>query len=185
MIATISVRLNRVQKILLILVGGFIALFVLPFSAWLVADEGFTRTARADFCMTCHSMQPMVASYLEDEHGGNTPYGVQAACADCHLDHRNSAIYFFSKARTGIHDIIVETFGDPESIDWEAKREHRETFVYDTGCLNCHNRLQEATMGSNKAFVAHQDYFAQRIDDKCVTCHKHVGHKDLGLYIKQ
>ena len=180
---TLQQRPRKRILIPLIIIGSFIALFVLPFASWLIADEGMHHTGNADFCTDCHSMEPFTASYLEDVHGGNTSHGVQAECVDCHLTHDSSAAYFFNKAQTGIHDVYVERFGDPESVDWEGNREHRESFVYDSGCMQCHNNLENATQGSNKAFVAHHDYFAGTIEEQCVSCHKHVGHKDLGLYI--
>ena len=60
---------------------------------------------------------------------------------------------------------------------------HREEYTYDSGCLSCHTNLQEATMATNKAFIAHRDYFLGTIDDQCTTCHEHVGHADLSDYI--
>ena len=171
------------QLILLALIVAFVALFILPFSAWLVAEEGFKHTSNAEFCTSCHSMEPFEAAYFEDIHGGNSSHGVQATCTDCHLNHDSASAYFFNKAQTGIHDVWVENFGDLESIDWEGNRAHREEYVYDSGCLSCHNNLENATKGSNKAFVAHHDYFSGEIDNKCVSCHEHVGHQNLGLYI--
>ena len=181
----IKTRLSKKQWIPLIIIGSFIALFILPFTSWLIADEGMNQTGNAEFCVDCHSMKPFAESYAKDVHGGNTRHGVQAECVDCHLDHSSSAAYFFNKAQTGIHDMWVENFGDPENIDWEGNRAHRENYVYDSGCLQCHNNLQNATKGSNKAFVAHRDYFTGTIDNQCVTCHKHVGHENLGLYISK
>ena len=91
----------------------------------------------------------------------------------------------FFTLRTGLHDLWVENFGKPEEIDWEAKRAHREYYVYDSGCVTCHTNLQEATLATNKAFIAHRDYYLGLIDDQCVTCHENVGHADLSIYISQ
>jgi cytochrome c-type protein NapC len=168
---------------ILIFVGGIVAAFVLPFLSWAIADEGFAATSEAEFCVSCHSMELFEASYAADIHGGKNAHGVQAECTDCHLTHTSSTAYFINKVQTGTHDWWVETFGDVENIDWEAKRAHREDYVYDSGCLHCHNNLEQATQASNKAFVAHHDYFAGTIDNQCVTCHEHVGHSNLGLYI--
>lgn len=168
---------------LIIISAAFVALFVLPFSSWLIAEEGMAATGDAEFCVSCHTMKPFEDAYKEDIHGGNSSHGVQATCTDCHLDHSNAGAYFFNKAQTGFHDMWVENFGDPESVDWIAGLEHRESYVYDSGCVSCHNNLEEATKASNKAFVAHRDYFAGSEQNQCVSCHEHVGHHNLSSYI--
>lgn len=179
----ITIRLSRGRIIIAAVAAAVIGGFVFPFLAWLVADEGIAATSGSDFCVSCHTMEPMLAAYLQDTHGGNTARGVQAKCVDCHLNHENSAIYFFNKIQTGAHDIWVQYTQDTAAIDWEDKRAHRERYVYDSGCLHCHSRLQEATMGSNKAFVAHRPYFLGQTQKQCVSCHEHVGHKDLSDYL--
>lgn len=178
-------RMSKTRWILLIAGALVIGGFVLPFLSWLVADEGIAATSGSDFCVSCHSMEPMYRSYLEDVHGGKTAHGMQALCVDCHLDHSSSAAYFFDKVRTGVHDIWVEYTRDTSLIDWEAKREHREEYTYDSGCEHCHTRLEESTMATHDAFVAHRPYFLGEIEDTCVSCHPNVGHKDLGDYLKQ
>ena len=176
-------NLNKGTKIGLIIAGAFVAFVVLPFISWIVTDEGITATSDATFCVGCHSMEPFERAHDADVHGGKNAHGVRATCANCHLPHDSSFNYLYTKAQTGIHDLWVENFGDPENIDWEAKRAHREDYTYDSGCLSCHTNLQEATMATNKAFIAHRDYFLGTIDDQCTTCHENVGHADLSDYI--
>ena len=180
---TVSFKVTRTRVIAFLFVFLILGGLIFPFAAWLVADEGIAATSGSDFCVSCHTMDPMYRAYLEDSHGGNSSYGVQAACVDCHLNHDNSAAYFFDKVRTGFHDIWVENTTDTSTIDWEERREHRESYVYDSGCTSCHSRLQEATMGSNKAFVAHKPYFLGETKKQCVSCHTSVGHKDLSDYL--
>jgi len=169
----------RTPLVILFIISIFIAFFVLPFLSWLIADEGIAATSGSDFCVDCHSMEPMEDAYMKDVHGGASSHGVQAQCVDCHLDHSSSVAYFFDKVRTGTHDIWVENTQDTHDIDWQAKREHRESFTYDSGCLHCHVNLEQATKANSKAFIAHKPYFLGDIDDKCVTCHDDVGHKEL------
>lgn len=176
-------RIKRWQWI----VGGIIALFVggfiLPFASWLVADEFIAATSEHEFCVSCHSMQPMKAAYLQDIHGGNSTHGVQVHCTDCHLDHSSSAAYFADKARTGLHDMYVEYLVGTDDIDWVGNLANRAHYVYDSGCLECHRNLENATMGNNKAFVAHRPYFLGETSKQCVECHEHVGHKDLVAHL--
>jgi cytochrome c-type protein NapC len=174
---------NKASKTILIIVGGIVAFLVLPFLSWIITDEGITATSDAKFCVNCHSMKPFEASHNADVHGGKNAHGVRATCARCHLPHDSSFNYLYTKARTGLHDLWVETFADVENIDWESKRSYREEYTYDSGCLTCHTNLEEATLATNKAFVAHRDYFLGVTTDKCTTCHEHVGHANLSEYI--
>jgi cytochrome c-type protein NapC len=166
-----------------LIILGVVALFVLPFMSWLVGQETFHATGDAEFCVSCHTMEPMEKAYIADVHGGNNDHGVQATCTQCHLPHDNSFNYFVAKAQTGLHDMYVEQFGDLENIDWQAKRAHREDYVYDSGCLTCHNNLQKATMASNDALIAHKAYFLGTTKEQCVSCHENVGHTNLSDYL--
>jgi cytochrome c-type protein NapC len=167
----------------LLIVGAVIAIIILPFISWLITDESITATSDAQFCVSCHSMEPFEKAHEADVHGGQNDHGVRATCAQCHLPHDSSFNYMYTKARTGLHDLYVERLGDPENIDWQAKRAHREEWVYDSGCLTCHTNLQEATMATNDALIAHKAYFLGTTEDQCVTCHEHVGHYELSKYI--
>lgn len=172
-----------VIPVAVILGGLFLATFA--FFSWLIGEDTLTATSDAQFCVTCHSMEPFEQAHEADVHGGNNAHGVRATCVDCHLPHDNSLHYIQVKTETGLHDLWVENFGDPDNVDWEAGREHREDYTYDSGCLSCHSSLEAATMATNKALIAHKPYFAGEIDDQCVTCHPHVGHANLSDYISQ
>ncbi|NJN48108.1 MAG: cytochrome C [Candidatus Competibacteraceae bacterium] len=154
-------------------------------SSWLATQSVIESTSDHAFCTKCHSMKVFGESYLLDVHGGNNAVGVQVVCTDCHLPHDTLTNYLFTKAKTGIHDVWAEYTLDLEKIDWEAKRQHREDFVYDSGCLKCHSNLEKATSASNKAFVAHKPYFLGTIDNTCVSCHEYVGHQDLTTFIQK
>ncbi|MGI9203260.1 MAG: NapC/NirT family cytochrome c, partial [Woeseiaceae bacterium] len=93
--------------------------------------------------------------------------------------HNNTVNYMFMKARFGMHDAWAQLTYDLDAIDWQAKREHSENFVFDSGCLSCHAELERASESSAKSFVAHRPYFLGTIESKCVSCHNRVGHKDL------
>ena len=128
-------------------------------------------------------MAPMVASYREDLHGGAGKRGIQARCIQCHAAHQNSFSYMMTKARFGVHDAWAHLTYDVESIDWEAKRERREDFVFDSGCLSCHADLQRASEATAKSYIAHRPYFLGTVQSRCATCHQHVGHKNLSTHL--
>jgi len=147
--------------------------------------EAYHATADAEFCVKCHAMEPLVASYKEDIHGGKNEHGVRAGCCDCHLPHDSATRYVIAKNVTSLKDIWGNFVIGPENIDWEEKRNHRERFTYDSGCMGCHHELEEASMGNKQAFLPHRDYFRGSTNETCVSCHPNVGHKDLGLHLKK
>ncbi len=142
------------------------------------------KTAGKEFCAQCHTMKPMAEANSMDVHGGNNKYGIVVTCVQCHLPHNTLAGYLVEKAKTGTHDVLAELTYDKSKINWEEKRKRRSEFTYDSGCLKCHSNLQDATMGSPKAFIAHKDYFLNKTKS-CVECHNHVGHQNLGHYLKK
>lgn len=172
------------KKLLMAAVLLGILLPSLVTGSWLFTEVMIEQTGDEAFCTGCHSMKPMAAAYRASLHGGNNSHGVQAICVDCHLPHDNPAVYLYQKGITGLRDIWAEYTSDVSAIDWEAKRAHREEFVYDSGCLHCHKNLQNATEANNKAFVAHKPYFLGTVETRCVSCHQHVGHKDLSQYLQ-
>lgn len=166
--------------LLLLAIGGVLGL-ALSFGVGVAVHQ----TSDDKFCAICHTMEPMVESYKADVHGGNNPKGLRATCVECHLSHDSLFDYLYTKAATGLHDVRVQFFGDLENIDWEAKRKHASKFTYDSGCMNCHTNLREATTSDPKAFIAHKEYYEKRTDKTCVECHKNVGHHILGDYLKR
>ncbi len=173
------------RKFALYLVGAALALFIVAIVSWIIVESTVEVTSHADFCGVCHPMGPMIASYHKSTHGGNNPRGVMASCTDCHVSHESLFAHFAGKAKSGSHDVWVMVTKDTSKIDWQAKREDREEFVYDSGCLTCHRNLEKASYDNPKAFIAHRTYFAGDTRKQCVSCHKHVGHKDISDYISQ
>lgn len=162
------------------------ALILIPttvLASWLVTDTIIHSTSSEEFCGGCHTMAPMVASYREDVHGGAGERGVEARCIHCHVAHQNSFSYMTTKASFGLHDAWAQLTYDIDAIDWEAKREHREDFVFDSGCLSCHADLQRASEATAKSFVAHRPYFLGTVESRCATCHPRVGHKNLSTHL--
>ena len=150
------------------------------------------QTSGVNFCSSCHSMKPMAAAYRNSVHGGYGKSGVSAECASCHLPHESTMGYLFAKAKTGMWDMWVESTHDTSKIDWFERREQRRNWVYDSGCLHCHENLLRGTRPNKKAFTAHKAYFAKKLvvktengkeAAKCVDCHKHVGHYELDKHL--
>lgn len=168
------------------ILGIILILIILPavvIGSWLVTQGALEATGDEAFCGTCHTMTPFVETYREDAHGGNNAQGFVAACTDCHLPHDSNWSYLTEKARSGLHDVwgqFTHRIG-LNKIDWEAKLEDRERFVFDSGCLHCHADLDRE---DNPHYRMHSRYFAEPSKLRCVTCHRSVGHHDLKEVLK-
>ncbi len=167
------------------LAGVFIVLGMLISFVSAVAIQ---KTSGVQFCGACHSMTPMVNAYKNSVHGGFGDSGVVAKCADCHLPHDTLFGYIVQKGKSGMWDLWVETMRDTSKIDWFERREEKRNYVYDSGCLHCHQNLLKATKLNSQPFVAHKAYFENKLKVKegnewkkgqCVDCHKYVGHYQL------
>ncbi len=157
-----------------------------------VSAIAIKQTSGVQFCSSCHSMKPMADAYRNSVHGGFGESGVVAKCADCHLPHDSLLGYLVQKGKSGMWDLWVETTHDTSKIDWFERREEKRHFVYDSGCLHCHENLLKATKLKSKPFVAHKAYFSNKLRVKdgnkwkkaqCVDCHKYVGHYQLEKHL--
>ncbi len=163
------------------LIGIAAAVILLPLgitASWMLMQSALAATSGAAFCTACHTMEPFARTFHADVHGGSNPRGLAAQCTDCHLRHDHLAAYLWTKARFGIHDIWAQLTYDLDAIDWQAGLAQRESYVFDSGCLQCHRNLSDAR-GNNPAFIAHRPYFLGEIERTCVSCHPHVGHHEL------
>ena len=81
------------------------------------------------------------------------------------------------------------------STEENKMEESRAEWVYDSGCLHCHENLIRGTKPNKKAFIAHKAYFSKKLlvdgedgkkeNAKCVDCHKHVGHYQLEKHLPE
>lgn len=172
---------RKISRLLVILASAAL-LGIGALLSWIGTDAALHATSGQKFCGSCHSMKPMQASFLKDIHGGNSPAGIQALCTDCHLPQDNYATYLYVKARNGAWDVLKEYILGAEDVDWHQKLNHANDYVYDSGCLKCHNNLERGSERINKQYVAHKPYFQKTTQKSCIDCHK-VGHKDLISYL--
>lgn len=146
----------------------------------LITAEIVHNTGDAEFCGSCHSMEPMAETFKLDTHGGKNERGFVAECADCHLPHDSVLNYMIDKTTHGINDVFVETFTDTEKIDWLARRKERERYVFDSGCLSCHQELLDKTVAKNPKSLETHGHYKQQLAKgdpiQCVSCHVTVGH---------
>lgn len=176
-------RRRTVGPLILTVIVVLVVVPVVLSVTWAITETVLRGVSSAEFCARCHTMRPMVESYEEDVHGGNSGLGVRARCTDCHAPHDNAFAFVWTVARDRFHEAWVQTTRDVDTIDWEAMRQRRERFVYDSGCTSCHRGIEDAPLASAKASVAHRQFFRGDAGESCVGCHEHVGHRDLGAFL--
>ena len=169
------------QGVGFLFVAGAAVGIALSFGVYEIADT----TDSAKFCGSCHVMEPFVASFQIELHGGNNQVGFSAKCNDCHLPHDNVLNYLFVKAITGANDVWVNTFRDTSKIDWIQKMKDPGRYVYDSGCMTCHVNLQAKSLSNPRAFLPHRAYFARTAAKTCADCHSDVGHEHLAEFVKK
>jgi len=167
------------NRILLIFVLLVIGAPIVMAAAWIGTETVIERTSGAEFCTRCHTMEPFAEAHAKDVHGGDNAGGVVAVCTDCHLPHDSAFSHLVAKAQTGLRDAWAQAIYIFHKPDWVAGLEEREHYVYDSGCLSCHQALERMSEGNPVALAAHGAYFSGQLDKACVACHQHVGHEDL------
>lgn len=145
-------------------------------------------TSDDKFCSSCHTwMDPMVEAYKTDVHGGANEKGLKATCVSCHLPHDSLIKYLFTKGVNGVVEVTSVLTKDAEKMDWQEHRQHRESFVYDSGCISCHTDIETTKTQSKAAKGMHEKYSKFKNADvnplRCVSCHKNVGHNNLSKII--
>lgn len=170
---------NKIKLIIAALIAGAFAVGLL---SSVVIAEILKTAGDAEFCGSCHSMEPMKAAYEKQFHGGNNKAGFRAPCEACHLPHDSVLKHVVVKGMNGLSDTLSEKFGGPIPLQhWVERAEHRTEFVYDSGCLECHSDIKNSKMPANIKAI-HNDYFAKRDTNKfyrCGNCHEDVGHGDM------
>lgn len=167
--------MKKLKLILMLAVFAFVVFFG--------GNSLIHATSDDKFCSSCHEwMDPMVKTYSQDKHGGTNKHGLKARCVDCHLPHDTYIGYVFQKSINGVREITHMIFNDAHKMDWEANRKNREKFVYDSGCLSCHENILDINSTNQNINDMHAKYseFKNTQNISCVSCHKTVGHKNLG-----
>ncbi|AQW81437.1 NapC/NirT cytochrome c family protein [Campylobacter pinnipediorum subsp. caledonicus] len=168
---------NILLKICFALVFAFVVFF---------GGNALVHSTQEDtFCVVCHEwMDPFVDTYAHSSHGGANKNGFKAKCVECHLPHDNHVKYIFQKALNGFNEVTHMAFNDAKDAKWQENRKNRSKFVFDTGCLSCHKTILDINSTNQNIKDMHNLYVKFKNDPKekldCVTCHKNVGHKELG-----
>ena len=142
-----------------------------------IAAVAVDVTGKDSFCVSCHTMEPMVQSFHRSVHGGNNQFGFKAHhCTDCHLPHESLAGYLIAKGISGTRDALAEV-GLIHKVDFKENFHEMKKYTYDSGCLHCHEMVKEPKKAfgmSDSANFAHEQYWKDKKAGKnvsCVDCH--------------
>ncbi|MBK1646291.1 hypothetical protein CKO25_16885 [Thiocapsa imhoffii] len=171
--------MQRRHRIWLVVLGVTMLIPIVTIGGWTLTETAIQATSDHAFCTSCHVMEPFALAYDADVHGGQNAGGLVAHCVDCHLPHETPGGYLLAKIQTGVHDLMSQMLLVFREPDWIGNLERRAEYVFDSGCLNCHANLREAPNPNPAVVFAHRAYFQEGSNLVCVTCHAHVGHKDL------
>ena len=154
------------------IIGGFAAGVIFS----VCTSAGLSFSGSPAFCGQCHAMKMEKATFMESSHR-------ERECVDCHLPHDSYISYVFQKGLNGFNEVTHMMFNDADKMDWQAHRQNRTKFVYDSGCISCHERILDVNSTNANINDMHKIYtdFKDKKDKlSCVSCHKTVGHKNLG-----
>lgn len=169
-----SARWSVLALVVIGIVVG-IALIVLP-------HVGIKLTSSTEFCVSCHSMQPVYEEYKQSAHFQNAS-GVRAECHDCHIP---SDIPGMVKRKLEASNDIYQTFV-AHSIDtpekFEAKRaelaEREWTRMKENNSATCRSCHDYDAMDHAKQHpeAARQMKIAAKDNQSCIDCHKGIAHQ--------
>jgi nitrate/TMAO reductase-like tetraheme cytochrome c subunit len=140
-------------------------------------------TNSVDFCITCHEMKEhSFSEYAKSSHYANAS-GVQATCADCHVDKSSWPVMLVDKGKKGAYDIYQHLRGSIDTPEkYEAKKAELVTRVTErmrandsAACRRCHvwsaTKLEAQT---DRAKNAHEK---MKPTETCIDCHQGVVHE--------
>ena len=163
-------RILKHWKLIITFFLGFLAAFFFVGFTHL----SFNLTGTNEFCGRCHEMQRQVDTWRMSSHSVN-PVGFVADCVDCHLPPSGIKHYTY-KAYSGMRDVVVHYLGNPSTIDWDAKLQTKNDYLFEDACMSCHQDLTPPGMDRG-GFLAHREWKNKRIQEKCWDCHEDMVHR--------
>lgn len=155
----------------------FIAGIVFAVVILFLLETAVKITSTDSFCVSCHTMKQFDESFKKSSHYNNLS-GVTAKCVDCHLPPNRGVFdikHLYYRTYLGVSDAASQYFRDVNKINWEELLQDESKYVFDEGCINCHQNL--LSYGLSKSGVdAHTEYKNAKSDLRCVDCHQNFVH---------
>ena len=178
-------RTRQSPRPVLLLLGGAGVVAGLLLS--LPAVEVIHYFSTNEFCVGCHSMKPVERTFAESVHGGKNSQGFVADCGSCHLPTSNVVNELWVKGTVGMRHVFMEYVAGTELLDHEEFHAKRNTFNYESSCLNCHRKIEARATGvvTNASPISDQvhkmvfEYRAREETFHCANCHFREAHPGL------
>ena len=142
---------------------------------------GVEATSTTQFCMTCHEMGPNHKEMKFSTHAKDKD-GKPITCVQCHLPKGLGVKFFSVKAYSGIKDLFIHNFGDPDDLYRAEMQVTARRFIDDANCLACHADLSKDAKGekpvSELGKIAHDAYLGKNgnVRNGCANCHINLAH---------
>lgn len=148
----------------------FVALISIPMA----------RTSTTSFCTSCHEMGRYKTELEASSHAVDKDKK-EIGCSQCHIPNTVGPKYVAVKLISGIKDLWVHNFGDPENLDRRKLQITARRFIVDANCRACHEDLHKNTKGETLSEIgrlSHDAYLGKNGTTKngCAGCHFNMAH---------
>lgn len=151
-------KIKAIDKKIWLFIGLFLGIVIAATGA-----NAFHYTDTAEFCATCHPMETAYTSFQDSVHA-------ELACNECHAPTDSIVSKYMFKAKTGAHDVYMNTFNADEIPDViHAKQDTKD--VVEENCKGCHQNTIKT--------VSHD------VKEDCIDCHRQVPHGRKNKYKDQ
>ena len=113
----------------------------------LISFAGYHAAGSSVFCMSCHSMKEVGATWKQSQHK-------QFACIECHLPNNNLAVQLAYKTKAGLNDLYHETLRHTATIIISSEARA----IADGNCLRCHSSTVQNTFMMKMEEIASRHY---------------------------
>jgi nitrate/TMAO reductase-like tetraheme cytochrome c subunit len=138
-------------------------------------------TSSTEFCMTCHEMKLYQNELAFSSHAKDKD-GKVIDCSQCHIPLGIGPRFLAVKTYSGIKDLAVHFWSNPDSLNRVHTQQVARRFVDDANCLACHQDLyknaKENGPVSDYGRLAHDAYLGKNGTTKrgCAGCHINLAH---------
>jgi len=112
----------------------------------LAGTQSLARTSSTTYCTSCHEMASHKTELERSSHVVDKDKQ-PIECSQCHIPQGFGPKYLTVKITSGIRDLWVHRFGDPENPDRRRLQNAARRFIVDENCRTCHADLFKTTKG--------------------------------------
>lgn len=166
---------GRRKTVLIICVAALALAVLIP-----LLSVSMARTSTMSYCTSCHEMERYKTELEKSSHVVDVDKKA-IECSQCHIPNSMGPKYLTVKAMSGMRDLWVHYFGDPENLDRRELQATARRFIVDGNCRTCHEDLNKNTKGETLSEIgrlSHEAYLGKNGNTKngCAGCHFNMAH---------